>query len=103
MTDQKDETAILRYVVRPESLAEHLELLSEVYAALDALGPDAFAWASYQIDGGTEFIEVATGDPLPGPLPTLAAFQRYRAGLEARCESRSFDNVQIRGSYRSDG
>ena len=88
MTIQSPETAILRYVVKPARLAEHLELLGQVYAALDALKPNSFSWATYRVENSTEFIEVATGSPLPGPLPTLAEFQRYRVGLEARCESR---------------
>lgn len=101
MTDRAMETAVLRYVVTPAHLAEHLAMLRDVYAALGTLAPHSFGWATYRLRGSNEFIEVATGGPLPGPLPSLPEFQRYRAGLEARCESRRFDQVTVIGAYRS--
>jgi hypothetical protein len=95
------ETALLRYTVAPQSLEQHLDLLRAVYAELDATRPPRFNWATYQINGSREFVEVATGAPLPGPLPNLPSFRRYRADLEARCETRQFDDVQPVGTYAS--
>lgn len=99
-TDQSTpETAVLRYTIKPEHLDHHLQLLADVYAELDRLQPSQFSWATYQIPGSRDFLEVATGNPLPGPLPNLPAFQRYRAGLDARCEARQFDDVTVVGSF----
>jgi len=36
-----------------------------------------------------EFVELAVAPELPGPLPVMESFRRYRTGLEDRCESRS--------------
>ncbi|MFI7488789.1 hypothetical protein ACIBXA_10460 [Micromonospora echinaurantiaca] len=36
---------------------------------------------------------------LPGPLPSLESFRRYRAGLEDRCEERATFDFTVVGSY----
>ncbi|GAT66685.1 hypothetical protein HS048_13405 [Planomonospora sp. ID91781] len=95
------ETAVLRYTVKPDHLDRHLRLLADVYAELDRLRPARFSWATYRIPGSRDFIEIATGHPLPGPLPGLPAFQRYRADLDDRCETRRFDNVTLIGAFGS--
>ena len=56
-------------------------MLRAVYAELNALRPTRFSWATYQVAGWREFLEVAVGAPLPGPLPDLPSFRRYRADL----------------------
>lgn len=93
------ETAVLHYTVKAEHLEQHLQLLADVYADLDTLRPARFSWSTYQVLGSRDFIEVATGHPLPGPLPDLPAFQRYRADLDQRCEARQFDDVTVVGSF----
>lgn len=93
------ETAVLHYTVKAEHLELHLQLLADVYAELNTLRPARFSWATYQVLGGRGFIEVATGHPLPGPLPDLPAFQRYRVDLDRRCELRQFDDVTLVGSF----
>jgi len=93
------ETAVLRYTVAPQFLEQHLELLRAVYTELNALRPTRFNWATYQVAGSREFIEVTVGAPLPGPLPDLPSFRRYRADLDTRCETRQFHDVEPIGSY----
>lgn len=99
--DAPAQTAILRYTVKHAHLEQHLLLLAGVYAELDRLQPENFSWVSYQIANTHDFIEVATGQPLPGPLPGLPAFQRYRADLDNRCEARQFDQVTVVGLFAS--
>lgn len=101
MSPDRDEgqTAVLHYTVKPERLQEHLTLLGDVYAELALLRPDRLRWATYQIPGTCDFIEVVTGHPLPGPLPDLPAFQRYRSALDDRCQTRRFDDVAVVGSF----
>lgn len=101
MTTDIAETAVLHYTVKSESLDQHLELLSDVYSELDAVRPSSFSWATFQVPGCRDFIEIATGHPLPGPLPDLPAFRLYRAGLDDRCETRQFDYVTVIGSFAS--
>ncbi|MGH3520627.1 MAG: hypothetical protein ACRDQ7_25300 [Haloechinothrix sp.] len=93
------EHLLMRYRVRPEQLAHHLELLKEVYAELEAVDPGGFVWISYQLDDPHEFIEIAAAPELPGPLPQMESFRRYRLGLENRCESRSSEYLHPATSY----
>ncbi|MFG2103766.1 hypothetical protein ACGFJ5_24575 [Micromonospora echinaurantiaca] len=44
-------------------------------------------------------MSVAIGPELPGPLPSLESFRRYRAGLEDRCEERATFDFTVVGSY----
>lgn len=93
------ETAVLHYTVKPERLEEHLQLLTSVYGHLARPRPQGFRWATYRLGDSRDFIEVVTGDPLPGPLPDLPASRRCRAELEDRCGSRRFDEVTGAGSF----
>lgn len=93
------DTAVLRYTVRPEHLDEHLRLLADVDAELHRRRPPRFEWTTYRIVGTRDFVEIVAGHPLPGPLPTLPAFQRYRSGLDARCETRKFDDLAVVGAF----
>lgn len=86
-------------MIAPQFLYEHLELLGAVYAELDDLCPPQFSWATYRLAGSRDFVEVASGAPLPGPVPGLPSFRRYRAGLEARCEQRRYDDAELVGSF----
>lgn len=95
------ETAVLRYTIKPEHLEEHLQLLTGVYAELHELRRERFSWITYRVTGTRDFVEVATGHPLPGPLPDLPAFVRYRSAMDDRCETKQFDEVVVVGSYSS--
>ncbi|MER7336025.1 MULTISPECIES: hypothetical protein [unclassified Micromonospora] len=46
-----------------------------------------------------ETILITVAPELPGPLPGLESFQRYRPGLEDRCEQRSTSGFTVLGSY----
>ncbi|MGF1648563.1 MAG: hypothetical protein ACFCVF_16825 [Kineosporiaceae bacterium] len=79
--------ALMRYVVKRDRMAEHVSLLRAVYHELDTERPAGFHWASYRVrEHPASFVEVVIGEDLPGPLPGLPAFQRYREGLDDRCD-----------------
>lgn len=69
------------------------------WSGLRATEPPDFHWATYQIEDSREFVEVAIGHPLPGPLLEMASFARYRAALDDRCETKQFDMAGIVGTY----
>ena len=94
-----DETAVLRYTVREGDIDEHLALIADVYQELHTLRPSGFEFATYRLAGTNEFVEIASAPRLPGPLPTLPSFRRYRADLESRCSRRDFDIVTVVGQY----
>ena len=72
----------VRYRVKPGRAGENAELVHAVYAELAELGPPRFRYATFQ-DGDT-FTHVAFSDG-DAPLPRLAAFQRFQAGIRERC------------------
>ncbi|MBQ1043199.1 MULTISPECIES: hypothetical protein [unclassified Micromonospora] len=93
------EMILIRYRVRPERLTEHLRLLRAVHDELARLRPSGFRYVSYRLDDERSFVEVATAPELPGPLPQLESFRRFRAGLEERCEERETFEPTVALSY----
>ena len=75
---------MVRYQVHPGRVGENIALVQAVYAELATLQPPGFRYTTYQCDDGVTFVHLAISDG-PVPLPDLAAFQRFRAGLEDRC------------------
>lgn len=92
--------AVMRYTVTADDLQTHLDLLADVYDELATTRPDGIAWTTYRVTGTRTFVELVDGPDLPQPLPELATFQRYRGGLDARCEGdREFLEVEKVGSF----
>ena len=94
------ERIMIRYTVKPDSLAEHLELLGDVYAELEATQPDGFRYVTFRLDDERSFMDLALGAGLPGPLGQLESFRRYRTGLEQRCEERVATEIHEVNSFR---
>ena len=91
---------VMRYRVRPDQVERHLGLLDAVYRELESVRPDGLRWATYRLEDGVSFIDVVAGEDLPGPLPRLESFRRFRADLDERCEERTSSEVHEVGSYR---
>lgn len=92
--------AFMRYTVKADQLPTHLELLRDVYDDLATRQPDGIAWTTYQITGTRTFVEFVEGPDLPQPLSQIESFQRYRAGLDDRCEhGREFEELQHIASF----
>ncbi len=93
---------LIRYTVRREELATHLEQVREVYADLGRLRPDGLGYATYQLDDEVSFLEVLTGDAGPEPLTASAAFRRFRSALDDRCQHKpELDEVHQVGAFLS--
>ncbi|TWG07659.1 hypothetical protein [Saccharopolyspora dendranthemae] len=90
---------LMRYRVKPDELERHLELLNEVFKEINDTDPGSLVFISYQLDDPHDFVELAAAPELPGPLPGMVSFQRFRAGLEDRCESRTTGFLHPVGSY----
>ncbi|WBB89676.1 hypothetical protein [Verrucosispora sp. WMMC514] len=93
------ETLLITYRVRPDRLDEHLALLDAVHRDLARLRPPGFRYLTLRLDDGLSFVDVVIGPDLPGPLPSLESFGRFRARLEERCEQRSTTEFSVLGSY----
>ncbi|MER7460107.1 hypothetical protein [Micromonospora sp. NPDC126480] len=93
------ETIVIQYRVRPDQVTTHLALLRAVYAELARSRPAGLRFVTLQLDDGCSFVDIALAPELPGPLPRLESFRRYRAGLEDRCLERSTSGFTEVGSY----
>ncbi len=91
---------MIRYKVKPDQVERHLELLRAVYQELESTQPDGFRWATFRLEDGVSFVDFVAGDDLPGPLPRLEAFRRFRADLEERCDERVAAELHEIGSFR---
>ena len=77
--------AMIRYRVKPGSLAEHLRLLDAVHEELAATAPAGLRWVTYRLEDGVRFVDVAAFDA-PGRFSRLQAWKAYRSTLDARCD-----------------
>jgi hypothetical protein len=84
----------VRYRVKPGRAEENADLVRAVYAELAELAPPGFRYATFR-DGDT-FTHVAFGT---GPLQQLAAFRRFREGLDERCEEPPAVRHDLVGAY----
>lgn len=75
---------MVRYQVHPDRVEENADLVRAVYAELAATRPTGFRYSTSLCDDGVTFVHLAVSDG-PAPLPELAAFQRFQAGIAERC------------------
>lgn len=79
---------MVRYTVKPGRAAENERLVEQVFAELARTAPAGVQYATFKLDDGVTFVHLYSheSDEGRGPLPDLAAFQAFRAGLDERCE-----------------
>jgi hypothetical protein len=92
---------MVRYRVKPEQAEHNEELVRAVYAELHETAPPGLRYATYRLEDGVTFVHVATHDG-ENPLPGVAAFQRFQAGIRERCdEPPVVTELHEVGSFRS--
>ena len=92
----------VRYRVKPDRVAENEELVRAVYAELDRVAPQGFAYATFKLDDGVSFIHLArtTGDG--NPLTELDAFTAFQQGIPDRCDEQPvLTELETIGAYRA--
>ena len=78
---------LVRYTVKPGSEDENAALVRAVYQELADLNPDGFRYVTYRLDDDRTFVHIAEQDGEgDSPLPKLAAFREFQAGIGERCE-----------------
>ena len=79
---------MVRYTVKPDRAAENERYIEQVFAELARLAPAGVQYSAFKLEDGVTFVHVYSheGDDAAGLLPTLPAFQAFRAGLNDRCE-----------------
>lgn len=77
---------MIRWKVKPDQVEHELELLRAVYEDMHAVRPEGLRYATFQLDDGVTFMDVAEMADGPGVLQGVEAFQRYGATLDERCD-----------------
>ncbi len=91
---------VVRYTVLPGRAEENAALVRAVYAELADVRPAGFRYATYRLDDGVTFVHVAEGEG--NPLPELAAFRAFQAGIRERCSAPpAVSPAELVGSYAS--
>jgi hypothetical protein len=78
---------MVRYTVKPGRAVENERYIEQVFAELARTAPPAMQYAVFKQDDGVTFVHLYAheSDDGRGPLPELAAFKAFRAGLDERC------------------
>jgi hypothetical protein len=92
---------MVRYKVKPDRAAENEALVRAVYEELAVTEPPGLRYATFRLDDGVTFVHLATVEGESNPLPEVAAFGRFQAGIRDRCEEPPVaTEVVTIGSYR---
>lgn len=92
---------MVRWKVHPDQVGPELAMLREVYDELAAAEIDGLRYATYRLEDGVSFLDVVDLPQGPGMLRQIAAFGRYRSGLEERCaEPPVVTQLEEVGAYR---
>ena len=94
---------MVRYRVKPDSVAENRRFVEAVYAEMSATRPDGIRYATFLLEDGVTFVHLFSNERADGknPLAEMAAFKAFQAGLPDRCiEGPTPVNMEEVGSYR---
>ena len=94
---------VVRYRVKPESVAENEGLIKAVFDQLQREQPAGLRYASFKANDGVSFTHVASIETADAsnPLGALAAFKAFTAAIKDRCDEPPVATEQtVVGSYR---
>ena len=93
---------MVRYMVKPDRVAENEELVRAVYDELGRVAPAGLRYATFRLEDGVSFVHLAiqTEDGQT-PLAKLEEFQRFQEIIRERCdEPPAVADLSLIGSYR---
>ena len=80
-------TVMVRYKLKPESVADNEALIKQVFVQLAQNKPDGMRYQVFKQPDGVSFVHLsAFDDPNGNPLTKLDAFKAFTAGIKERCE-----------------
>jgi quinol monooxygenase YgiN len=80
-------TVMVRYKLKPESVAENEALLKQVFVQLARDKPAGMRYQVFKQPDGVSFVHLSAFDNAEGnPLLQLDAFKAFTAGIKERCE-----------------
>lgn len=78
---------IIRYKIKPTQVARHEKLDRAVHDELARSRPAGLRYATFRLDDGVSFLHlVQEAEDATDSLPSVAAFNEFRAGLRERCD-----------------
>lgn len=92
---------LVRYKTRPDATQENARLIEKVFQELAATSPAGVRYVSLSLSDGT-FVHLSAVDSgSANPIPQLAAFQAFQAGIKERCiESPKVGEATVVGDFR---
>ena len=93
---------MIRYTVKPESVADNEHLVRQVYEGLRAAKPAGLRYATMRLDDGVSFVHLVSyaNDAANQALTSLPAFKAFTAGIRERCATPPVTtDLQIVGAY----
>ncbi|WP_369261026.1 hypothetical protein [Streptomyces sp. R35] len=92
---------MVRSTAKPESVGELEEALKKMFAAIERERPAGVRYASYRLpDGVTYVAQLELADGVENPLPAIAEFREFQAGLKDWLAGPpSAERFEIRGAY----
>jgi hypothetical protein len=80
-------TVMVRYKLKPESVAENEALIKQVFVQLARDRPAGMRYQVFKQADDVSFVHMsAFDDPDGNPLTKLDAFKAFTAGIKDRCE-----------------
>jgi hypothetical protein len=80
-------TVMVRYKLKPESVAENEALIKQVFVQLARDKPAGMRYQVFKQADGVSFVHMSAFDnPDGNPLTKLDAFKAFTAGIKDRCE-----------------
>jgi len=79
-------TVMVRYKLKPESVAENEALIKQVFVQLARDKPSGMRYQVFKQPDGVSFVHLSAFDNPDGtPLTKLDAFKAFTAGIKERC------------------
>jgi hypothetical protein len=90
---------VVRYRVKPHSLADNAALVRAVYDELASTEPEGLRYSTHRVDELT-FVHVAIIEGTTNPLDDVAASRAFTEGIAVRCEEPpQVAHGELLGSY----
>ena len=92
---------IVRATIKPGHAADLEAAAAKVFTALGELQPAGLRYASLRVAENSYLILLAVEDGAENPLPSIAAFQEFQAGLRGWLSGAPvIESASVVGSYR---
>ncbi|MFJ6832342.1 hypothetical protein [Streptomyces sp. NPDC091209] len=92
---------MVRATVKPEFVGELEDALHKMFTAVEEARPAGVRYASYRLpDGVTYLAQLELADGIENPLPAIAEFREFQAGLKKWLAGPpAAEHLEVRGAY----